>query len=67
MRLICDNKECSYEWEYKGKMIWATCPSCRLKVSTKGELDPSQEGDASNKRREGKKRKSKYKEQENAS
>ena len=24
--------KCGYEWETSSKMLWATCPSCRLKV-----------------------------------
>ena len=32
--------QCGYLWEYSGKMIWATCPSCRLKVKVmKGGKD----------------------------
>ncbi len=33
MRLRCGN--CGYEWEYRGKEYYATCPKCRWKVSTK--------------------------------
>ena len=25
-------KKCNYEWEYKGNMMMATCPSCASKV-----------------------------------
>ncbi len=31
----CDR--CEYEWDYKGKTIMATCPSCYKKVKTKKE------------------------------
>lgn len=24
--------KCNYEWETESKMIWVTCPSCRLKT-----------------------------------
>lgn len=27
-------KHCGYEWEYGGKLLMATCPSCKHKVST---------------------------------
>jgi len=30
MNLKCP--KCKYEWETKSKLIWVTCPSCRLKV-----------------------------------
>ena len=30
MKLKC--KKCGYEWDSNSKMLWATCPSCRLKV-----------------------------------
>jgi ribonucleoside-triphosphate reductase len=33
MKLRCGN--CGYEWEYKGKGYYATCPKCRWKVSTR--------------------------------
>jgi ribonucleoside-triphosphate reductase len=33
MRLRCGN--CGYEWEYKGRGYYATCPKCRWKVSTR--------------------------------
>jgi len=39
MKLKCNHEKCiranggkPYEWEYKGNLLWATCPSCRLKV-----------------------------------
>jgi ribonucleoside-triphosphate reductase len=35
MKLRCGN--CGYEWEYKGKGYYATCPKCRWKVSTRGK------------------------------
>ena len=46
MELKCTNPECLHEWNYKGFMIWATCPSCRLKVKNpkiKRELIPVKE------------------------
>jgi len=24
--------KCSYEWKTKSKMVYVTCPSCRLKI-----------------------------------
>ena len=32
MQVRCDY--CGYEWEYKGKMLLASCPSCARKVKT---------------------------------
>ena len=29
MKIKC---KCGYEWNTNSKMMWATCPSCRLKV-----------------------------------
>lgn len=33
--LKCYNKTCEYEWEYRGSLQYACCPSCRrsIKVS----------------------------------
>ena len=31
MKLKC---KCGYQWETNSKMMWATCPSCRLKVKS---------------------------------
>ena len=29
MNVTCNNKECKYEWDYKGKGKWyASCPQC---------------------------------------
>jgi hypothetical protein len=36
MRVRCDY--CSYEWEYKGRMLLASCPSCARKVKTDTSL-----------------------------
>jgi Holliday junction resolvase/DNA-directed RNA polymerase subunit RPC12/RpoP len=33
VRLRCPN--CGYEWEYRGKHIYATCPSCLRRVHVK--------------------------------
>jgi Holliday junction resolvase len=33
VRLRCPN--CGYEWEYRGKHVYATCPSCLRRVHTK--------------------------------
>ena len=30
MKIKCPN--CKYEWDTKSKLLWVTCPSCRLKV-----------------------------------
>jgi tRNA(Ile2) C34 agmatinyltransferase TiaS len=32
VRLRCPN--CGYEWEYRGKHVYATCPSCLRRVHT---------------------------------
>jgi ribonucleoside-triphosphate reductase len=37
MKLRCGN--CGYEWEYRGKGYYATCPKCRWKVSTRPETE----------------------------
>ena len=49
MKLKCPNPKCikankgkPYEWEYKGNLLWATCPSCRLKVITKKEVNQNE-------------------------
>jgi len=37
--LKCTNKECNYEWEYKGKSpFYATCPRCYRKINIKKQL-----------------------------
>ncbi len=33
MRLTCN--KCGYDWEYKGKLLRPTCPSCKSTVNTK--------------------------------
>jgi Holliday junction resolvase len=33
VRLRCPN--CGYEWDYRGKHVYATCPSCLRRVHTK--------------------------------
>jgi DNA-directed RNA polymerase subunit RPC12/RpoP len=33
VRLKCPR--CSYEWEYKGRLLRANCPSCGKKVDVK--------------------------------
>lgn len=33
MKLKCQN--CKHKWEYKGKNLFATCPSCLYKVKVK--------------------------------
>ena len=33
VRLRCPN--CGYEWEYRGRHVYATCPSCLRRVHTK--------------------------------
>ena len=41
MKLKCPNKECEYEWEYKGHhKFYATCPRCLRKV----KIPSSKEG-----------------------
>lgn len=30
---------CEYEWEYTGKMVKATCPSCGAKVTVRSFND----------------------------
>jgi|ETNvirnome_2_300_1030623.scaffolds.fasta_scaffold01131_6 hypothetical protein len=42
MKIKCLNKECNYEWETSSKMMWVTCPSCRLKVRNE-ERDEEEE------------------------
>ena len=37
MRIKCS--KCGYEWNTESKMIWVTCPSCRLKVKNKVKTD----------------------------
>ena len=32
MKVKCTNEDCEHEWDYKGKAIHATCPSCLRKV-----------------------------------
>ncbi len=33
MKLICKNKKCKYEWDYKGENpFYATCPRCKSSV-----------------------------------
>lgn len=33
---------CGYEWDYRGKRMYATCPSCRRSVRVQGSVDASQ-------------------------
>jgi predicted Zn-ribbon and HTH transcriptional regulator len=33
MRVKCP--KCGYEWDYKGRLIVATCPSCKSSVKVK--------------------------------
>jgi len=35
MKIKC--KKCGYEWETKSKMMFVTCPNCRLKVKRENE------------------------------
>jgi hypothetical protein len=36
MNLKCKNKECQYEWDYKGESeFYATCPRCLNKVKVR--------------------------------
>ncbi len=35
MKIRCD--KCKYEWETNSKLIWITCPSCRLKVKSNNQ------------------------------
>lgn len=40
MRIVC--KYCGYEWEYKGKLFWVTCPNC-MKKFQRGDDNVSNE------------------------
>jgi hypothetical protein len=33
--LQCYNPECNYVWEYRGRMLYGCCPSCRHNVKVK--------------------------------
>lgn len=34
MKIKCYNKECKYEWDYKGKSkFYVTCPRCLRKIN----------------------------------
>ena len=35
MKIKCSNPKCKYEWNTNSKMLWVTCPSCRLKTERK--------------------------------
>jgi len=35
--------KCKYEWEYKGKLAFASCPSCISKVKVKQDDKQNQE------------------------
>ena len=38
--MICTNKKCGYEWDYKGKQkFYCTCPKCYSKVNMTGKLN----------------------------
>lgn len=39
MKVVCNN--CGYDWEYKGGLPWATCPSClrKTKIADKRYFD----------------------------
>jgi hypothetical protein len=30
--LKCPNKVCNHVWQYRGSLLYATCPSCRHNV-----------------------------------
>ena len=30
---------CGYEWDYKGKMFWASCPRCMRKFKVSQEVE----------------------------
>lgn len=38
MKLIC--QICGYEWDYRGRLATATCPSCLSKVKVQDAAPP---------------------------
>ncbi len=42
MKVKCSN--CKYTWETNSKLIYVTCPSCRLKVKNSDKNDVNQDG-----------------------
>ena len=40
MRIICTNKKCQYEWNYRGDaLFYTTCPKCMYKVNIEKARD----------------------------
>jgi len=42
MKIKCP--KCNYEWETNSKLIFVTCPSCRLKIKNTEKATPPTAG-----------------------